>query len=458
MKNTYLFFFCICFLAQSSFAQSFEGYQKKALLIGNYVYKDYPHLPNTKTDINLLGNKLYSFGFEVTMVEDSHKITQQVQQFYAEESDSVLYFLYYAGYVGAVENQPVLVSVGDSSKKSEFLGLSEIIQFPKAKNSMNFLVLDWASLNIQKEIIDAHIGVNWEKWRGKPKDNFEIQDYVSRTFPNFTEKNVLVMHQKSFHRNYSYVEKLVESLQNEYEALQKVFNKLEFDIPRTHSILGGWGTNDVLTRSFFSGIPPSMPAFPFPPPDASAHYSLPNGYFRDSISLYDVNTQLLAALEACYYYENSYHQIPKGFAMVTRIEKIKEDGTPYPDTERWEAHQPIPSDTPFSFFAYFRSLFQAKIGTYRIIVFLVTSEGIHETKDKMSMVAAKNYLSGGWKTLPNEFKEMEFTDDYHCAALIYEFVKHEHEEAILVTESKHLGKTHLEKSNFLKNLAYLSDK
>lgn len=462
MKHRFLYLCLIwcCLFSQFLVANSFEGYQKKALIIGNSNYDFYPDLPSSTSDIELLAKSLDDVGFEVTSLKDVEDLNSQIQKFYQTGSDSTVFFLYYSGYIGGEGREPTLVGVLNGRAR-ELVKLSDIVGYPKGANTMNFLMLDWVTLVTKKEkkIGDSNNLPKWERNPNAPKDNWQIRDYINRKFPNFTKKNVLAMYQKSAARDYGYVETFVESIQKEDWALKDVFNHLEYEIPRTHSIIGDWGSDVPLTRSFFgSSNHLKMPVFPFPPPPASAKDVLPKAYFSEATNLYEVNEKLLSTLEACGYFEKSYYRIPKGFAMVTNIERITEDGAPYPDAERWDLDQPIRSEEPFSIFSYLTSLFTAQQGIYRIIVFMLTSEGVTQSKDKINIAEAKSYLANGRSTLPIGFKEAEFSEDYDCTVLIYEFVKPEYEEANFKESSKHQGRVHLEKNNFLRNLAILSDK
>jgi hypothetical protein len=191
-----------------------------------------------------------------------------------------------------------------------------------------------------------------------------------------------------------------------------------------------------------------MPSFPFPPPKASAGYILDKEYFEYVPNLFEVSKILDNTLKACGYLERSYYKIPEGFALVTRIEKINLDASPCPIPERWNAPHSEDYDD-FSIKDYFRSLFKAEVGKYRIIVFLVTSIPFSQTESQMSISDAEKYLKKGYNSLPIEFRLIRFTNDYDCTALIYEFDKIEYEQGTLIEYSKSLGYEHLVKNNFL---------
>lgn len=191
-----------------------------------------------------------------------------------------------------------------------------------------------------------------------------------------------------------------------------------------------------------------MPSFPFPPPKASASHTFEENLFSKANNLYEVSELIEGALKKSGYYEKSYYKIPNGFALVTRMEKMKVDGSPAEDSERWDINSES-TGSSFSLLSYFKSLFVADDGSYRIIVFLITPENMRQTEEVMTMEAAKKYLTKGYNRLPNHFKTIPFTEDYSVSALIYEWYKVEHEDPIFMEPSKFLGQYHLAKNKFV---------
>lgn len=191
-----------------------------------------------------------------------------------------------------------------------------------------------------------------------------------------------------------------------------------------------------------------MPTFPFPPPKSSTNYVFEKEYLSNFENLYEVGNILDQTLKLCGYHERSYYQIPEGFALVTRMEQIELDATPSPIPDRWNA--PHKEEyTTFTLKKYFQSLFFAKKGKYRIIVFLVTSIPFSQTETQMKIDDAQRFLKKGYNSLPIDFQSIKFTEDYECTALIYEFDKMEFEEGIQIESSKHLAFEHLKKNNFI---------
>jgi hypothetical protein len=191
--------------------------------------------------------------------------------------------------------------------------------------------------------------------------------------------------------------------------------------------------------------------FPWPPPEASAFTVISPGLLIKSaekgIRLSHIERRLKAALDSCGYSQVSYFAVPDGFAMVTRLEQINPDGTPKDGSARWTAE--TTATEGFSLRNYFRALFSANTGFFRIIVFIATLHPFSQDTVKVTKAEAVEWLHEGYNTLPPGIGEMEYTKEYACTALIYEF---EHLDTQKEAELRLPGleaKTHLEKSGIL---------
>ena len=96
-----------------------------------------------------------------------------------------------------------------------------------------------------------------------------------------------------------------------------------------------------------------FPQFPWPPPKPSALYVIPRGLLVDkefggTPNLADIQGKLTDALDGAAYYERSYYSVPGGFAMVTRMERIRQDGTA-DLARRW---MDVKAEENFSLLAY----------------------------------------------------------------------------------------------------------
>lgn len=193
-----------------------------------------------------------------------------------------------------------------------------------------------------------------------------------------------------------------------------------------------------------------IPEFPWPPPGASATTEIPRHFFSsqpsDVLRLRDVKGALQAALESCGYYEKSYYSVPDGFAMATRLEQINRDGTSKEPPDRWAVE--VQRLRKFSLKAYLVALFTANPGYYRIIVFIVTSYPFSQTDIRVSREEAIDWMGRGFNDLPDSIGQLEYSEEYTCTALIYEFEQpNPGEPNELKIPSNLQGRTHLEKAN-----------
>jgi hypothetical protein len=175
-----------------------------------------------------------------------------------------------------------------------------------------------------------------------------------------------------------------------------------------------------------TAIPPSaLPAFPWPPPRTTARYDVPRDLAtaRGRVAtLGAVADHLEAALQSQGYTQLSYYGVPEGFALVTQVEQITEDGRPAPPPGRWEAAlQPV-SLANFSVENYLKALVMARRGYYRIIVFVATPQPFAEdVRRRLSRDEADNLFHGGLSKLPATLRSVAYGADCNLTALIYEF-------------------------------------
>jgi hypothetical protein len=161
--------------------------------------------------------------------------------------------------------------------------------------------------------------------------------------------------------------------------------------------------------------------------------------------LYDVERRINVALEACGYFQKTYYAVPGGFAIVTQLEQIFPDGTPKDIPDRWAPE--VPPLRRFSLSEYLRALFKANVGQYRIIVFIITPYPFIQADVTVNPDEARDWLHGGLNILPRSIGNREYSENYICTALIYEFEQAEPgKEAVIRIPSRLTGKDHLEKA------------
>ncbi|MGO9543775.1 MAG: hypothetical protein ACLPPF_03150 [Rhodomicrobium sp.] len=188
----------------------------------------------------------------------------------------------------------------------------------------------------------------------------------------------------------------------------------------------------------------ALPQFPWPPPAPSASYVFPAETFNAGSTMGQVTSRILDALEKSGYVERSFFQTQSGgVALVTRLERISDDGAPAPEAQRWP---PGFTSSPSDFAAFLRGLFYAEPGYYRILVFVLQSDAFAPSPGGVSGEAAKAWLTEGANKLPREVAAQPF-GSATCTALIYEFASDG--TATKMVGSALTGKQHLEKAGLL---------
>ncbi len=226
---------------------------------------------------------------------------------------------------------------------------------------------------------------------------------------------------------------------------------------RTASVEEGWRRPDAqreaqVSRSAPREPPPpsfgeDLPRFEWPPPRPSARVEVPRQLLAagDSLRLADVGERLEEALRHAGYGDRSYYAVPAGFALVSELEQIDEDGSPKAGGQRWSVK--APARPAFSLADYLRALFTSARGRFRIIVFAVTSEPIRHERAGADFEVAKDWLLSGNSKLPSSIGRLSYTSSHSCTALIYEFERSEAvSETVLTTPSAVSGQIHLVKA------------
>jgi hypothetical protein len=169
-------------------------------------------------------------------------------------------------------------------------------------------------------------------------------------------------------------------------------------------------------------------------------------------SLKEVGNRLERAFRQAGYGELSYYGVPRGFALVTRLEQFQPDGSPLNGPDRWSVSVLAPQ--VFSLESYFRALFSANPGHFRIVVFIVTPEPVYQdVATEVARDVALKWVSGGANKLLKDYETMPFDDDVDCTALVYEFQQATRDERPLLKAPGLPVMTHLEKANLMHGLA-----
>lgn len=177
--------------------------------------------------------------------------------------------------------------------------------------------------------------------------------------------------------------------------------------------------------------------------------NLPN-LLKNPVYLGDVDTRISNALTAAGYVEKSYFFVPGGFALVTRLEQINDDGIPKALPDRWSVN--VPPLKKFDLTSYLKALFTSNKGYFRIIVFIITPYPIMQADKGIALDGALEWLGKGANKLQPAISERKFTKDDTVSAFIYEFEKPKSAEAVHLLPGRLTCHLHLLNSGILRAL------
>ena len=136
----------------------------------------------------------------------------------------------------------------------------------------------------------------------------------------------------------------------------------------------------------------TLPQFPWPPPSWTARTVLPRWMASPGEPLGGVFDRLVSALRRADIVEYSVFAVgTDGFAVVSRLERIADDGRPAP--ERWSV-QPAKRRS-FSLRDYLSALFRAEPGRYRVIVFVTTARAVSASAEVPDRETMERLLRSG---------------------------------------------------------------
>jgi HEAT repeat protein len=207
-----------------------------------------------------------------------------------------------------------------------------------------------------------------------------------------------------------------------------------------------WSSGKIICmESFFVT---DLPKF-WPPPRFSAHEVLPRPFLgAEADHLSAVHERLASALGAAGFEDNGLFEVPGGFALVTRVERIREDGTSSPSS-RWTAGRA----TPLNLIDYLSVLFLERPGQFRVIAFLVTDLDPHDWQGsgELSEKAARRLELTGGRVLPGNLGALPWKGR-SCHVLIYHFERKHGGTTVLYPSSLSTFE-HLRKAGLWERLA-----
>lgn len=186
--------------------------------------------------------------------------------------------------------------------------------------------------------------------------------------------------------------------------------------------------------------------FPFPPPKGYTQTVLDKSLFTKSKTLEDVSRVILKAIKQCGYDARSFYEIPHGFALVTKVEEMKDDGSSVLDNERFSINHSVNMK--------FWDFFSPRKGYFRVFAFLVTDVPFKPTNEVVDQKTVENWVDMGWNTLPESIGSKLYTPSYNCTVIVYEFRAPNVNTALqLVSPPRLSAVVHLNKSKLAQFLA-----
>ena len=210
------------------------------------------------------------------------------------------------------------------------------------------------------------------------------------------------------------------------------------------------------TAKLGDGTDSPLPPF-WPPPDTSTHQVIPREVLMSGAAakstLAEVTAKMEKALSRTGYSSPGYYAVPGGFAMLTQLERINPDATPYPPDQRWKVKVDPARLSSFNLGAYLKALLGKDAGMFRVIAFVFTAEPIVSGNVKPAIDDAKDWVEQGGKALPGHYAKKPYTAEIVCTALIYEFEIPAHgEPGRQLKPSEHNGQQHLRAARILQAL------
>lgn len=196
---------------------------------------------------------------------------------------------------------------------------------------------------------------------------------------------------------------------------------------------------------------PEFSPFSWPNPPRPAHIvvfgrDIPKNLLgTDSTTLQTVYQNIFNALvKIDRAFESSLFGVPGGFALLTKTERIRQDGTPLPGIYRWTEGKVPPLDLK----DHIGRLFFEKPGYFRVIVFVITTADYRPENPSTKPVPK---ISEGVQDLPDEIAR-ELFKGKKGYVLIYSFEKKQGGAIKEFKINSLSGLIHLDKSGILKNL------
>jgi hypothetical protein len=227
------------------------------------------------------------------------------------------------------------------------------------------------------------------------------------------------------------------------------FSTFSMDVHQQNSTWNGCSIKSDLSTEQVNQVETKetpLNVFPFPYPLPSTVYPFPATLFSKLKYFYQADSVLQMGLSGCTYRDKKYFYIPHGFALVTAMEQIHDDGTSLPEPDRWSTT--IGEwNSPWD---YIKALFSTPRGYYRVLVFLVTDLDASAASNQPSEEEARAWLNKGNVRLPNELSNLPLNPLYTCTLLVYHYKKTPGSDPQFIAPDPMPGEIHYTKSGLSK--------
>jgi hypothetical protein len=196
--------------------------------------------------------------------------------------------------------------------------------------------------------------------------------------------------------------------------------------------------------------------FPWPPPLPSTSMEIGKDLLAPPTpdSRLTVAADWLSrALRAAGYGDLRFYDIPKGFALVTPLELIDDQGLAmaHPDPkQRFSAAYP---GEGFFTMRFWSDLLHARVGRFRLFVFVVIDHPFGYAKDVTDAEILWKHPSS---TLPLNRSDLAYTAEDHCYALVYEVEHPKGTDRVTLVEHPSDPALHLAKSGIMASLQHIA--
>ena len=193
--------------------------------------------------------------------------------------------------------------------------------------------------------------------------------------------------------------------------------------------------------TLMSGSISRLPSFPWPPPAGYKDVLVPFNLFKpESVAtLGGIYNSITTALNSCdHNFEYGlFGGVPKGFALLARMEHVEQDGTPLPGKARWTTTGSSNSDL----LSLFGDVWFEKPGYFRVIAFVVTDD----LNRKPNPNSALPDLSFGSRVMPPELGKTTVANQ-QIIAFVYTLQRKDKGKITTWSNGISSAQVHLEKS------------